>query len=371
MTGLADRWASAWRVLPPVQAAPAVSLEVHAAGLCCSVGYGLKAAACALRAGMDHFQESHFLDPTGAPLAVAMLPEHSVWGSARFARWIELAIADCLRNAGMEARTAAQPLPVLWLAPEPGRTGGTDLAWHQQVFSHAMHSLGMATHPLSGVLPLGRAGISEALRQSAQWIGSGQVQQVLLVGADSLLDAATIGALLQQQRLLCPSNSDGFLPGEAAAAVLLCAETGTSHALLVAGAGQGQETGRPDGSAPSRAEGLTNAMREALAQARLDLGAVEFRVSDQNGESFFAREAANAFTRVLPEGADRQATLTLADKIGEVGAAMGPAMLAWLHALRPQASKRLPTRPGATGILHLANDDGLRAAVVVRYASPN
>lgn len=373
MTGLTDRWTSAWRVLQPAQATPAASLEVHAAGLCCSVGYGLNAAACALRAGMDHFQESHFLDSSGSPLAVAMLPEHGVWGSTRFARWIELAIADCLRNAGMEPgeRAAAQPLPVLWLAPDPGRTGGTDLAWHRQVFSRAMHSLGMAAHSLSGVLPLGRAGLSEALRLSAQWIGSGQVQQVLLVGADSLLDAATIGALLQQQRLLCPTNSDGFLPGEAAAAVLLRAETGTPHALLVAGAGQGQESGRPDGSAPSRAEGLTHAMREALAQARLDLGAVDFRVSDQNGESFFAREAANAFTRVLPEGADRQATLTLADKIGEVGAAMGPAMLAWLHALRPQAGKRLPAHPGATGILHLANDDGLRAAVVVRYASPD
>jgi 3-oxoacyl-[acyl-carrier-protein] synthase-1 len=150
--------------------------------------------------------------------------------------------------------------------------------------------------------------------------------------------------------------------------VLLRAETGAPDALLISGAGQGHEPGRPDGSKPSRAEGLAQAMRDALDQAKLDLGAVEFRVSDQNGESFFAREAANAFTRVLPEGADRQATLTLADKIGEVGAAMGPAMLAWLYALRPQPAKRLPIHPGAAGILHLANDEGLRAAVVVRYA---
>jgi len=31
-------------------------LAIRAAGLCCAVGYHLRAASCALRAQMDHFQ---------------------------------------------------------------------------------------------------------------------------------------------------------------------------------------------------------------------------------------------------------------------------------------------------------------------------
>jgi 3-oxoacyl-[acyl-carrier-protein] synthase I len=62
-------------------------------------------------------------------------------------------------------------------------------------------------------------------------------------------------------------------------------------------------------------------------------------------------------------GAHRLHHVTLADKIGETGAAAGAAMLSWLLSDLNHSA----TRPGKTGVIHLANDDGTRCAVVVQY----
>jgi 3-oxoacyl-[acyl-carrier-protein] synthase-1 len=43
----------------------------------------------------------------------------------------------------------------------------------------------------------------------------------VLVGVDSLMTAGTLDHFHKQRRLLTAHNSDGFLPGEAAAALLL------------------------------------------------------------------------------------------------------------------------------------------------------
>ena len=112
----------------------------------------------------------------------------------------------------------------------------------------------------------------------------------------------------------------------------------------------GYEPGRPDGSVPSRAQGLTQAVRNACEQAGVEPGALQFRLSDQNGEQFFSREASNAFTRVLA-GEGKLPLMTLADKIGEVGAAAGVSMLAWLQRDMTHGS----FNRGSLGLLHLAN----------------
>lgn len=73
---------SFWNILSP-KATPApqmLRLGIRAAGLCCAVGYHLRAASCALRANMDHFQESEFQSRLGDPILVARLPETDLWG---------------------------------------------------------------------------------------------------------------------------------------------------------------------------------------------------------------------------------------------------------------------------------------------------
>lgn len=103
-------------------------------------------------------------------------------------------------------------------------------------------------------------------------------------------------------------------------------------------------------------------MRAAMDEAGITTNELSFRLSDQNGEAFFAREAANAFSRVTAPGGPTARTLTTADCTGEVGAATGPLMLAWL-----QHTLARPDGPGPCGLVHLANDMGSRCALTVAW----
>ena len=348
-----------WKILDAKpSAAEPVRLGIKAAGLCCAVGYHLRAASCALRARMDHFQASEFITNQGEAVTVGCLPESQLWGQARLARWLELAIRDCLQHMS-DINTASVPL--VWLAPESERTHA-DLDWYAEIFDQAVSQLGITFHPSSVVLPKGRAGLTDALSHASHLIKTGAHPYVLLAGVDSYLDAGSINTYLQDDRLQVPGNSDGFIPGEAAAAVLLQAVAATQPGVQIIGFGQSQEVGRPDGSESSRAQGLSQAVRAALAAGQITYGDLTFRISDQNGEAFFAREATNAMTRIAPIGGNKLPLLTTADSLGEVGAATGPVMLAYLFQTMPHIDS-----PGYCGLLHLANDNGLRCAAVLQY----
>lgn len=334
------------------------SLRVLAAGICCAVGYHGAAACCALRAGIDHFQESEFVTGGGEPVRVARLPDTEHWGAERLALWIGHAVDDCL---GTVPDFVSRQTPLIMLTLEPSRPHGQE---HEQLETAlaVQRLLDLPLHAQSRVFAAGRAGLAMALSHAAALVNAGRARRVLLVGADSYLNAASISHYLAAERLLVPGNRDGFLPGEAAAAVLLEASDLAQPGTHVAGVGRGRESGRPDGSVPSRGQGLSAAIRAALAQAGIDADALTFRLSDQNGEGFFAAEAANALTRIGADAAHTPATLTTADCVGEIGAATGPLMLAWLADLMPRADG-----PGDCGLIHLANDDGERSAVVVRH----
>ncbi|MCE3603001.1 hypothetical protein LXA47_05210 [Massilia sp. P8910] len=344
------------------------SMVVASAGLCCSLGYHLDAAVCAMRANMDHFRESGFFNGASDPIRAASLPD-DIFGQDRLQLWIEYAIRDCARHLHEphslldSARTA-----LIVLAPESGRphASQTDYADMAQAAMSALRAeclpAGGVDAPAVTLIAQGRSGLTATLLLAARYLAAAEAEQVLLIGVDSYLNAADINDYLAEGRLLVPGNSNGFLPGEAAAALLLRPALSESTGLHVKGAAMADEAGRQDGSVPSRAQGLTQAVRSACEQAGVLPSALSFRLGDQNGEQFYAREAADAFTRVM-FGEHELTLLTLADKIGEVGAATGPAMLAWMW--REMAHPTLS--PGNVGVVHLANDDGQRSAVVLQY----
>lgn len=343
------------------------SMMVASAGLCCALGYHLDAAVCAMRANMDHFRESGFVGRASVPVRAASLPD-DVFGQDRLALWIEYAVRDCAQHWDEPlslldpARTA-----VIVLAPETGRphASQSDYADMARTALDALRARllpGGGHAPAIATIAQGRSGLAAALLEAARCLAAAEAEQVLLIGVDSYLNAADINDYLAQRRLLVPGNSNGFLPGEAAAAVLLRPAFSQAPGLHVKGAAVAGEAGRQDGSVPSRAQGLTLAVRTACALAGVAPAALSFRLGDQNGEQFYAREAADAFARVM-YGEQAPTLLTLADKIGEVGAATGPAMLAWMW--REMAHPALS--PGDVGVLHLAGDDGQRSAVVLHY----
>ncbi len=364
----------------------ALRLEVRSAGLCCAVGYSLAPAVAAIRANMDHFRESSFAAADGEPIKAAYLPNEDTWGAQRLALWLAAAIRDCLqRDALSRAPTAAAVEPsrcaMLVLIGEAERT---DIAsWRHDPASGLRPLIGEALailgygdrslHAQSRVLALGPAGLSAALLLADRLLREEQtLDTVLLVGVDSLLTSRLINHHLGHQRILLTGNSNGFLPGEAAAALLLQrANPGTPGLRLLAAAHDiepahwdpaSQAEGQP-GAQPNRAQGLSNAIHQACQHAGLAPSELAFRVSDQNGEVWRSREGANAITRVCQGATHTPEHHTLADKLGDIGASSGPAALAYLHQLMADASGR--HSPGSCGVVHLSNDLHLRAAVVV------
>ena len=69
--------------------------------------------------------------------------------------------------------------------------------------------------------------------------------------------------------------------------------------LEILGLGFAHEKATIDSKDPLRAEGLTEAIRRALAQAGLAMKDVSYRLTDLNGEHYKFKEAAFAFGRLL------------------------------------------------------------------------
>jgi 3-oxoacyl-[acyl-carrier-protein] synthase-1 len=339
-------------------------LRIIASGICCAVGYNAEAASCALRIGMDNFMESFFVANDGSPVRVAQLLNEDCWGPQRLALWARYAIGECLEQISSEEHVH---MPVLFVMAALDRPM-SNRQKHLEAARGLARELEITLPERSQVFSSGRAGLGDALLQAQHLLTTKAAQKVIVAGVDSYLDAQTISHFLKEERLLVPGNSNGFIPGEAAAAIVVELASNQSRQncqnphTQITGVGLAQEPGRPDGSVPSRAQGLTQAIRAAMQQADINGNAMEFRVSDQNGESFFAREAANALTRIGEPGGTIPGVLTTADCTGEIGAATGPLMLAWLHRWLPHADA-----PGACGLLHLANDDGARTAIVVQH----
>lgn len=334
------------------------AMQIEAAGICCPVGYSLAAASCAIRAGMDHFQHSSFFDRSGRPLIAANVPLPSIWGPARLVQLVKFAVLDCANRAGGidPAHTV-----LLILAAERSRPN-MDTQRYNALFSACETELEGSFSSGSAVFPLGRAGIGDALQHAASLLANDPTRRILLVGADSYLDAATIEHLLAEDRLISTTNANGFIPAEGAAALLLSSGDDSQAGLRIRGVGSADELAKPTGIEPNRAVGLTKAIRLACEAAAIRPNQLEFRMSDQNGEQFYAKEGANAVARVMLKDGVGLPLFHLADSVGETGAAVGPMSLAYLSNVMQFAHG-----PGAMGLLHFANDDGKRTAIVVEH----
>jgi 3-oxoacyl-[acyl-carrier-protein] synthase-1 len=336
-------------------------LRVTASGMCCAVGFSARAARAAIRARLNRFFESEFMDDKAEPVVVSRLPLGDFWGPRRMATLFEAAVADCLTQApDFRPQTAA----LLLLVAEQGRPGYSP-AWERACVT-AYEKLTRAPLPVeSRTLTLGRAGLVPALRHAQQLLMTGRLRHVLVVGVDSYLNAETIRHLLHKERLLTEEISDGFIPSEGAGAVLLERESPGQAGLHVLGVGTAEEKATFDNDEPMRALGLTSALREALAASGYKLNDLHFRMADMSGEPYFFREAAMADTRLLDHRKGRFPLLHLADCIGETGAAIGPLSLAYLADAMARGYV-----PGTRAVIHLANDGGTRAAAVVEHLSP-
>ena len=335
-------------------------LAIVGAGMVCGVGLSAPTSCAAIRCALDNFQETRFMDSGGEWIVGSSVPLEQPWrGIPKLVRMLAMSLRECI---GCYPDIEFEKVPVLLCLAEESRPGRLcDL--DNQIFVGVQQELGITFHGASGVITQGRAGAATALRQAREIIYGECNPNVIIAGVDSLLSGPTLKAFEERERLLTSQNSNGFIPGEAAAALLVQSVKSGQDALLCTGLGFGQEKATVAAeNSPLRADGLVAAIHGALAEAGCDLGATDFRITDVSGEQYFFKEAALALSRILRQRKEAYDIWHPADCIGEVGAAIGPVMLTvMLTAMRKDYC------PGIKVLGHLCNDDGLRAAMILSY----
>ena len=273
------------------------TLAIMASGMVSGVGLNAPASCAAIRCGIDNFQETRFMDSGGEWIIGSSVPMEKPWrGTEKLSKMLVSALQECLAS---DSTLSLEEIPIVFCLAEKDRPGRF-VELEERIFLEIQEEIGVRFHQKSSLLSYGRVGLGIALQQARGLIYGENIPRVIIAGADSLLVESTLNAYEEQDRLLTSQNSNGFIPGEAAAAVLVGPTLATDEAqLLCLGVGSGVERATGQSELPLRADGLVQAIRAALAEAGCSLGVIDFRITDVSGGQYSFKEASLALSRIL------------------------------------------------------------------------
>ena len=335
------------------------NIAIQRTGLVTSVGLSAPAACAAFRAKLTNPSETRFIDSGGEWIMAHQVPLDQPWrGLSKLAKMAAMAIEEALD--GVPKKDWAE-LPLILCVAEnerPGRQEGLN----EQLFELIQAELGAHFSAQSAIVAHGRVAVAVALSQARGLMQGSKLPRVLVAATDSLLSWPTLSHYEQEDRLLTARNSNGFMPGEAAGALLLGQPSGQAGELLCTGIGFAREPAPIDSEEPLRAEGLSQAIKAALADAGCQMHDIDFRITDISGEQYYFKEASLALSRTLRVRKEEFDIWHPAECTGEVGAASGVTILSTaVAACAKQYTK------GSRILVHMANDGGQRAALTLHY----
>lgn len=341
------------------------ALGVQGVGLVTAVGQSAPASCAAFRAKISNPSETRFTDAAGQWIMAHQVELEKPWrGLTKLARMAAQAIEEALQAV---PRAQWVRLPMLLCVAEPDRPGRLD-ALDGQLMATIQEFVGVRFDPAhSAIVAHGRVGLAVALNGARRLLVSTarSAEQVLVVAADSLIAGTTLGAYENEGRLLTERNSNGFMPGEAAGALLLGRADGAGDRqaqLAITGLGFAREAAHIASEEPLRGEGLAAAIRGALAEAGVAMHDMDYRIADLSGEHYYFKEASLALSRTLRQRKESFDLWHPAECAGELGAASGVAMLALAEAA---CAKGYTLGPRI--LAHWANDNGRRAAATLQW----
>lgn len=336
------------------------SIAVLNTGLVTSVGLDAPSACAAIRAKLTNPLQTRFIDSDGEWIMGHEVPLEGPWrGLAKLAKMAAKAIEEAMRDV---SRRDWAKVPLLLCVAEkdrPGRLDGLD----DRIFTAIQAELNVSFDTRSAVVAHGRVGVAVAISQARALICEQKAPCVLIVAADSLLSWPTLSHYERCHRLLTPLNSNGFMPGEGAGA-LLVGQAGATPQLHCTGVGFGVEKAHIDSEEPLRADGMTHAIKAALADAGREMHHMDFRITDLSGEHYYFKEASLALSRTLHRPKEEFDLWHPAECTGEAGALAGVAVLA----LADAACRKNFTK-GPDIVAHMANDSGQRAALSLHFGT--
>lgn len=339
-------------------------VHIVACGARTSLGLRAASSAAAYRAGLSAAREHpHFRDAKGGRLITAFDQALGVDVTGA-SRWVTLA-ETALREACVAASLPrGQEVPMM--VALPGIRPGWDHAQADAIRSAVGSSQDPRVRLLESTTPdRGHAGGLALIAAAAQRIDAGEFPLCLVGGVDSYADGATMRWLADNRRLSDASVRLGFVPGEAAAFVLLMSESAMnrsglqSRACLVASA-VGWEARTLTSDEPCLGEGLSSTIGSVLERLSLRPGRFDAVICDINGERYRSEEWGFVCLRHGAAFDDPTDYWSPADAWGDSGAASGPLFAV----LACEAMARGYAR-GPRTLLWAGSDDGLRAAAVL------
>ena len=299
------------------------------------------------------------MDNGGEWIMGCEVPLEQPWrGKTKLLKMAAMAIRECLQD---NPQLNTQATPMLLCLSEHERKGRV-IDDDNQFFLDLQEELQLQFHEKSRIIAHGHAAVGVAMKHARRLIQEFGCNHVLITATDSLLVGATLAHFEEHERLLTSTHSNGFIPGEAGAALLVESYSGRKNQLVCTGLGFGVEKAHVYSEEPLRADGLTVAIREALDDAGCEMGDLDFRITDISGEHYAFKEASLALLRLLRKRKETFDIWHPADCVGEVGSTLGLVMIGVLKAACEKAYSK-----GDHILAHLGDDDGKRSSIIFSW----
>ena len=347
---------------------PLPPLALCGLGASTPVGRTAWASAAAVRAGLTGFAEHDFMvDSVGAPMRVAACP----WLSgepdvhARMVACLIDAVREAMQPLATVAEDDAAAKPTLLVALPPERPGlEPDLVARMEAGLHASFP-----NAFSRVVPIrrGHAAGLLGLAAVAKAVNRAPGGSYVVAGTDSWLDPDTLEWLEETGQLhgAGPANNAwGFIPGEAAGAVLILGQSdadrlGLATFARLIGLGVGSEARLIRSGEVCLGLGLSDAVRGALSTVPAGDHVTDI-VCDMNGDPYRADEFGFTITRTRERFVAPGDFIAPADCWGDVGAAS-----ALLAAVLATIAMRKAYANGEVSLVWASSDAGERGAAVL------
>jgi 3-oxoacyl-[acyl-carrier-protein] synthase-1 len=348
-----------------------MAARIIAMSALCSAGRGVEQLWASVRAGISRIGSSDVRDRHLQPIQMGLVPEDALEPElppevdslplpARARRMLRLgapALRSVLGRAGEPPIRLYLGLPQLTLEEAP---------WMKGFSLYLAKAAGLALDvPSCRVVPAGRAAALVALELGMQALEQDPSRPVVIGGIDTYLDLKLLAYLDAEGRILGPEVSDGFIPGEGAAFLVLAdpsVAAAGGMAVAVEAAASARDPGHRSGTAPARGEGLATAIELLRSHLPDPASVVGSTFAGLNGESFDAKQWGVARMRHTDFFSPDAVMAHPADCFGDAGAAMGALLLALGARAIAGRERRGPA------LIWAASDGETRACALLSHA---
>ncbi len=333
------------------------SMYINTMGMACPIGLNWQAACAAIRTGTSLFQELPYLDNDGEPITGSRLSllDENYTRTQRWCALLSYAIIDAFSKKGIKKLADT---PVFLALPTDSQGKPLEVASILPLLSEIVRT-NLNSRNVQIVAGEGAYGGYDAIGLAREYLQKGSHSECLVAAADSLVTASPLLDLYKKHRLLTDNNSDGVIPGEAAACLALSMQNSSAMAVI-RGMGFANEPALLSNDIPLRGTGVTEAARNALNEAGLAMHDIDFRLSDAAGESYAFKEQSLLVSRLLRKRKEEVPLWLCAEHLGDTGT---PAGLCGL--ISGIAGFAKDYAPGARAIGTVGNLCGQRAAIVL------